>query len=35
MKKIAFLPLDYVDYEAFSTSSLRWALHHHVPLMLF
>lgn len=35
MKKIDFLPLDYVDYEAFTASSLRWALHHHVALMLY
>lgn len=26
MKKIAFLPVDYVDREAFSASALRWAL---------
>ena len=30
MKKISFLPIDYVDCEAFSVTALRWALHHHV-----
>ena len=35
MKKISFLPIDYVDCEAFSVTALRWALHHHVALMLY